>query len=246
MPLVEVIRGDANARGGGEQGLLFVTAIDKFPLIAKSSPGFLVNRVLGALHDGRHAAREKGEAKEKIDEAARAFGMPMGPDRAGRHRRPRRVRPRRQASSSTRPTARKLDQMVPAGKLGKKIGRRLLRLEGRQAREGRAATLRQAELERLGRELVEPLIARGERARDERIVESADLVDAGVIFGTGFAPFRGGPLHFKATEQTAERRRAQARRGGVNRCVEPCNASGTVDDDGRSRSFMTRPFGAWR
>jgi 3-hydroxyacyl-CoA dehydrogenase/enoyl-CoA hydratase/3-hydroxybutyryl-CoA epimerase len=36
--------------------------------------------------------------------------------------------------------------------------------------------------------------------RDERIVESADLVDAGVIFGTGFAPFRGGPLHFAANE----------------------------------------------
>ena len=57
-----------------------------------------------------------------------------------------------------------------------------------------------AELERLGRELVDPLIRECERVRDERIVESADLVDAGVIFGTGFAPFRGGPLHFVANE----------------------------------------------
>ena len=46
----------------------------------------------------------------------------------------------------------------------------------------------------------EPLIVEAERARDERVVETADLVDAGVIFGTGFAPFRGGPLHFKASE----------------------------------------------
>jgi 3-hydroxyacyl-CoA dehydrogenase/enoyl-CoA hydratase/3-hydroxybutyryl-CoA epimerase len=51
--------------------------------------------------------------------------------------------------------------------------------------------------------LVEPMIAECERCRDERVVDSADLVDAGVIFGTGFAPFRGGPLHFKASESGA-------------------------------------------
>jgi 3-hydroxyacyl-CoA dehydrogenase / enoyl-CoA hydratase / 3-hydroxybutyryl-CoA epimerase len=56
-------------------------------------------------------------------------------------------------------------------------------------------------LARLGRELVDPVIGECERCRDEKIVESADLVDAGVIFGTGFAPFRGGPLHFRANEQ---------------------------------------------
>jgi 3-hydroxyacyl-CoA dehydrogenase/enoyl-CoA hydratase/3-hydroxybutyryl-CoA epimerase len=47
------------------------------------------------------------------------------------------------------------------------------------------------------------MIAECERCRDERIVESSDLVDAGVIFGTGFAPFRGGPLNFKASESGA-------------------------------------------
>jgi 3-hydroxyacyl-CoA dehydrogenase/enoyl-CoA hydratase/3-hydroxybutyryl-CoA epimerase len=56
------------------------------------------------------------------------------------------------------------------------------------------------------------LIAECERCRDERVVESADHADAGVIFGTGFAPFRGGPLHFKAAERAgrAEPRRAAA------------------------------------
>jgi 3-hydroxyacyl-CoA dehydrogenase / enoyl-CoA hydratase / 3-hydroxybutyryl-CoA epimerase len=57
-----------------------------------------------------------------------------------------------------------------------------------------------ATLETLGRELVEPLIAECEKVRAEGVVANADLVDAGVIFGTGFAPFRGGPLHFKANE----------------------------------------------
>ena len=55
-------------------------------------------------------------------------------------------------------------------------------------------------MNKLGRELIEPLIAECVRCRDEGVVESADLVDAGVIFGTGFAPFRGGPLHYKAGE----------------------------------------------
>ena len=52
---------------------------------------------------------------------------------------------------------------------------------------------------------MEPLITEAQRALDERVVENADLVDAGVIFGTGFAPFRGGPLHYKAKEDQRKR-----------------------------------------
>ena len=66
------------------------------------------------------------------------------------------------------------------------------------------------ELEKLGRELVEPLIQEAQRAVDEGVVESADLVDAGVIFGTGFAPFRGGPLHFKSNERAGSEALAAA------------------------------------
>ena len=49
---------------------------------------------------------------------------------------------------------------------------------------------------RLGRQLVRPMLLECKKALDEKIVESADHVDAGVIFGTGFAPFSGGPLHY--------------------------------------------------
>ncbi|MBC8013774.1 MAG: hypothetical protein H7X74_06825, partial [Methyloceanibacter sp.] len=58
--------------------------------------------------------------------------------------------------------------------------------------------------------LIEPLLAECERCRDEKVVESADLVDAGVIFGTGFAPFRGGPLHYRRTQEQAAARTAAA------------------------------------
>ncbi len=104
------------------KGCAFVTAIDKFPLIVKSSPGFLVNRVLAPYMMAAMQRVERGEAKEKIDEAARAFGMPMGPieladtvglDVCAHVGKILKMRPRRD---------RKLDQMVAAGKLGKKSG----------------------------------------------------------------------------------------------------------------------------
>src|SRR5690606_20075315 len=79
MPLVEVVRGEQSRESEVEKGAIFVTEIDKFPLIVKSVPGFLVNRVLAPYMMGAMARVDKGEDKEKIDEAARAFGMPMGP-----------------------------------------------------------------------------------------------------------------------------------------------------------------------
>jgi 3-hydroxyacyl-CoA dehydrogenase/enoyl-CoA hydratase/3-hydroxybutyryl-CoA epimerase len=202
MPLVEVIRGAGSREEEVRKGCAFVTAIDKFPLVVKSSPGFLVNRVLGPYMMGALQRVERGEAKEKIDEAARTFGMPMGPvelaDTVGldvcAHVGRILNAPAGEAS--------KLDQMVAAGKLGKKSGEGFyVWKDGKPQKTEPETPYDKYELERLGRELVDPLIRECERCREERIVESADLVDAGVIFGTGFAPFRGGPLHFKANEQ---------------------------------------------
>ena len=201
MPLVEVIKGERSREDEVQKGCAFVTAIDKFPLIAKSSPGFVVNRVLGPYMMAALQRVERGESKEKIDEAARAFGMPMGPvelaDTVGLDvcASVGNILKMAPAGGS------KLDQMVAAGKLGKKSGEGFyVWKDGRPQKAQPEKPWDKAELERLGRELVDPLIRECERVRDERIVESADLVDAGVIFGTGFAPFRGGPLHFVANE----------------------------------------------
>ena len=202
MPLVEVIKGQSSREDEVAKGCIFVTAIDKFPLIVKSSPGFLVNRVLGPYMMQALQRLERGESKEKIDEAARAFGMPMGPielaDTVGLD-----VCAHVGKIMSLGPSGpTKLDQMVAAGKLGKKSGEGFYVWKDGKAEKAEPETpYDRFELERLGRELVDPLIREAEKVRDERIVESADLVDAGVIFGTGFAPFRGGPLHFAATEQ---------------------------------------------
>jgi len=202
MPLVEVIKGAGTREEEVQKGCAFVTAIDKFPLTAKSSPGFVVNRVLGPYMMAALQRVERGESKEKIDEAARAFGMPMGPveladtvglDVCASVGNILKLAP---AGGS------RLDQMVASGKLGKKSGEGFyVWKDGKAQKTKPEKPWDKGELERLGRELVEPLIRETERVRDERIVESPDLVDAGVIFGTGFAPFRGGPLHFAANEQ---------------------------------------------
>ncbi|MGE0856020.1 MAG: 3-hydroxyacyl-CoA dehydrogenase, partial [Hyphomicrobiaceae bacterium] len=82
--------------------------------------------------------------------------------------------------------------------LGKKTGEGFYVWKNGEA-EKKVETYSADELERLGRELVAPLIDEAERALADGVVSSPDLVDAGVIFGTGFAPFRGGPLHYKAS-----------------------------------------------
>ncbi len=75
-----------------KRGAAFVTAIDKFPLITKSVPGFLVNRVLTPYMFGAMLRLEHGEDKERIDEAAKDFGMPMGPIELADTVGPRRLR----------------------------------------------------------------------------------------------------------------------------------------------------------
>jgi 3-hydroxyacyl-CoA dehydrogenase / enoyl-CoA hydratase / 3-hydroxybutyryl-CoA epimerase len=201
MPLVEVIKGAGTREEEVQKGCAFVTAIDKFPLIVKSGPGFLVNRVLGPYMMAALQRVERGESKEKIDEAARTFGMPMGPvelaDTVGLDvcASVGNILKMAPAGGS------KLDQMVAAGKLGKKSGEGFYVWKDGKPQKAKPETpWDKGELDRLGRELVAPLIRECERVRDEGIVASADLVDAGVIFGTGFAPFRGGPLHFVANE----------------------------------------------
>jgi len=210
MPLVEVVRGETSREDEIRKGAAFVTAIDKFPLVVKSVPGFLVNRVLAPYLTGAMQRLQAGEEKEKIDEAARTFGMPMGPielaDTVGLDVCAHVGRVLNFGGGGS-----ELDRMVSQGKLGKKSGEGFYVWKNGRPQKAQK-TYDKTDLERLGRELVEPLIVECERCRDEDIVASADLIDAGVIFGTGFAPFRGGPLHFKATEaaEASEPQRAAA------------------------------------
>jgi 3-hydroxyacyl-CoA dehydrogenase/enoyl-CoA hydratase/3-hydroxybutyryl-CoA epimerase len=86
-------------------------------------------------------------------------------------------------------------ELVNAGQLGKKSGRGFYAWQAGKPIKQPAATVPAG----LGDRLVAPFVAEAKAALAEGIVEDADLVDAGAIFGTGFAPFRGGPLRYSAT-----------------------------------------------
>jgi 3-hydroxyacyl-CoA dehydrogenase/enoyl-CoA hydratase/3-hydroxybutyryl-CoA epimerase len=192
MMLVEVVAGrDSDARELA-RGAAFVRAIDKLPLPVKSAPGFLVNRVLAPYLMSAMRAVDEGIAPEAVDEAAVAFGMPMGPIEladtvgldiclaVGRMLEGDGEAPRRLAA------------LVEAGDLGKKTGRGYYSWVDGHAQKNANVSVPAG----LGARLVDPLVAEAKRALDEGIVTDPDLVDAGAIFGAGFAPFRGGPLHY--------------------------------------------------
>jgi len=213
LPLVEVVRGKTTREEEVGKACAFVTAINKLPLITKSVPGFLVNRVLAPYMMEAVRLYQDGQPREKIDQAALKFGMPMGPmelmdmvglDICNKVGEELDLSPKSDGQSDN-----VLATLVKQGKLGKKTGEGFyLWVDGKPKRD--EAAYDAAELTRLGRELVKPMLDEAERAAADKVVESADHVDAGVIFGTGFAPFRGGPLHYRRSDSGTKTDKAAA------------------------------------
>ena len=194
MMLVEIVVGTQTEASLVPRAAAFVRQIDKLPLPVKSAPGFLVNRVLAPYLMAAMRCVDEGIAPETVDEAALAFGMPMGPielaDTVGLDIC---VAVGKLLGNEEAPP-RKLMELIGAGHLGRKSGRGFYTWVDGKPQKGAAATVPAGLAERL----VAPLVAEARAAQAEGIVADADLVDAGAIFGTGFAPFRGGPLHFAA------------------------------------------------
>ncbi|GAA6211693.1 3-hydroxyacyl-CoA dehydrogenase NAD-binding domain-containing protein [Hyphomicrobiales bacterium 4NK60-0047b] len=195
MPLVEVVQSTKSRKEEVEKGCAFVTKINKFPLIVKSCKGFLVNRVLAPYMMESVRQLDEGVPPEKIDQAALDFGMPMGPieliDVVG-------LDIAKHVSHSLElgdADNSKLGRLVAQGKLGKKTGEGFyVWNEGKP--EKNKEDYEEAELIALADELISPLLTECEKCDEENIAPNRGLIDAGIIFGTGFAPFRGGPLHY--------------------------------------------------
>jgi 3-hydroxyacyl-CoA dehydrogenase/enoyl-CoA hydratase/3-hydroxybutyryl-CoA epimerase len=199
LQLVEVVAGERTRAEVAQKAAAFVRQIDKLPLPVKDSPGFLVNRVLGPYMQNAFRMLDEGMQAETIDAAMEAFGMPMGPIEladtvgldiclaAGKEL----AKPGAQAPKVL------LDK-VAAGHLGKKTGQGIYRYENGKPVKGSPGAWDQ----RLIDALIEPYLNEAKAVLAEGIVADAELIDAGLIFGTGFAPFRGGPLHDLSTRKS--------------------------------------------
>jgi 3-hydroxyacyl-CoA dehydrogenase/enoyl-CoA hydratase/3-hydroxybutyryl-CoA epimerase len=198
MLLVEVVFDDTTEPREVERACAFCNQINRFPLKVVSSPGFLVNRVLAQyMLKAFQIHRERGVTKEAIDRATEKFGMPMGPvelaDTVGLD-----VGLGVMATLGGEEAAEEaavLKQLVDEGKLGKKSGEGFYKWQKGKAVKDRDAA-KGVDLEALGKELIQPYLDECRACLNDGIVEDGDSLDAGMIFGTGFAPFRGGPLFY--------------------------------------------------
>ena len=200
MPLVEIVQTESSSEIAVKRAIAFTQHIGKLPLPVKSSPGFLVNRILMPYLLEAFALYDEGAAPEAIDKAATDFGMPMGPvtlaDTVGLDICLSVAE--NLASTYAIEVPDGLRKLVERKKLGKKTSRGFY-----EYKKGKPVLDKDADMGEqkvMQNRLVYRLLNEAAACIDEGIVDDMDLLDAGIIFGTGFAPFRGGPLHYSVSE----------------------------------------------
>jgi|KBSSwiStaDraftv2_1062776.scaffolds.fasta_scaffold05119_7 3-hydroxyacyl-CoA dehydrogenase/enoyl-CoA hydratase/3-hydroxybutyryl-CoA epimerase len=206
MPLIEIVQSTRTDPSIMQGTIGFARKLDKLPVPCRSAPGFVVNRVLMPyLHEAMFAAQE-GVPLAVIDQAAVDFGMPMGPielaDVVGLDVATHVGEIIAAELGRPAPDLTRLKELVAANKLGRKSGAGFyVWNDGKPLKPAASITTPPADLiDRLILILVNECVA----CLRERVVEEPDLVDAAVIFGTGFAPFRGGPLNYAQTRGVDE------------------------------------------
>jgi 3-hydroxyacyl-CoA dehydrogenase/enoyl-CoA hydratase/3-hydroxybutyryl-CoA epimerase len=214
MPLVEVVRGEHSNEESLQRGAAFCGQINRYPLPVKSSPGFLVNRILAPYMLEALAIHTEGTAIELIDAAAESFGMPMGPielaDTVGLDvcllvTGTLSARANSKGPDSIKDAAGRtlLQQLVTDGHLGRKSGQGFYIWRKDKAVKNNEL-LTGHDLNPICARLIKAYTDECQSALQDGIVTDADLLDAGMVFGTGFAPFRGGPLHYLQTSKGGE------------------------------------------
>ena len=199
MMLVEIVAAPDTRQELVATAAAFTREIDKLPLPVRSAPGFLVNRILAPYLMEAMKCVDEGIAPEAVDEAALVFGMPMGPielaDSVGLDI----CLAVGKMLEGDAPAPRRLSELISGGHLGRKTGRGFYEWKSGKAQKRSPGTAPEGLADRL----VSPLLAEADGALKEAIVADADLVDAGAIFGTGFAPFTGGPLNYLTARNSA-------------------------------------------
>jgi 3-hydroxyacyl-CoA dehydrogenase/enoyl-CoA hydratase/3-hydroxybutyryl-CoA epimerase len=197
MELVEVVAHHEILDVTFSRARAFVRQIDKLPAPVASEPGFLVNRTLMPYMAEAMAMLAEGIGAATVDAAARRFGMPIGPvelaDRVGLDVCLAVAEGlRRKLGLPDQPGMDRLRDKVSRGELGMKTGRGFYVWKGDKPRKGRASEPPTDSADRL----VLPLLNACVACLREGVVAEESILDAALVFGAGFAPFTGGPLHY--------------------------------------------------
>ncbi len=219
MQLVEIVRGPRTSPAALDAALTFVKAIGKLPVLVKDSPGFLVNRILLPYMVESVRLFNEGVDATRLDRIMLDFGMPMGPlrltDEVGldvaqhvavdlQNRLPKPV-----------PINDTLVKMIEKGWLGKKSGTGFYvfpkdKKGAKESPNGQLAFLqtngkgRAQDDATLRDRMVLVMVNEAARCLEEEVVSAPEDVDFGMIFGTGWAPFRGGPLRYADARGVAD------------------------------------------
>ncbi|MGH6976041.1 MAG: 3-hydroxyacyl-CoA dehydrogenase NAD-binding domain-containing protein, partial [Stellaceae bacterium] len=206
MPLVEVVSHDRAAPEALAAACAFVAAIDRVPAAVKSAPGFLVNRTLMPYLLEALLVLDEGVAAETIDRAAEAFGMPMGPielaDYVGLDICLDVAKVLAQGLAEPMPKAPDwLDAKVKKGELGRKAGKGIYDYVNGKPQKRRGQPAPDAAL---ADRMILPLLNACVACLREGVTADEDTVDGALVFGAGFAPFRGGPMRYARRRGIAE------------------------------------------
>jgi len=236
MKLVEVVIGEKTSEETLARSLAFARQIGKLPVEVRDRPSFLVNRVLFPYLLDAAELFEAGMDAKQIDDALVAWGMPMGPlrlideigvditiDIAGTLEK---AYGRRDHAPAV------LHWLRDGGMLGRKTGSGFYKYEGKTQTANEALekwrrsdassrsfkqTSGEGAASTLSNRLVFLMVNEAARCVEEKVVASPEDADYGMILGTGFAPFRGGPLRF-------------AEHFGLNKIVDEMNRLAQSDE----------------
>ncbi len=206
MKLIEVVSGPQTSEEVRERALAFARQVGKLPVLVQDSPGFLVNRVLFPYLLDAAEMFQNGVSAEEIDGAMLEWGMPMGPlrliDEIGVDITVDIAATLEKAFGARDQAPEILQKMYAAKLLGRKTGAGFYKYEGKQQtpseqlQEWRTESGEKFGLENITNRLVYLMVNEAARCLEEKVVATPEDADYGMVLGTGFPVFRGGPLRF--------------------------------------------------
>jgi 3-hydroxyacyl-CoA dehydrogenase/enoyl-CoA hydratase/3-hydroxybutyryl-CoA epimerase len=206
MKLIEVVVGGQTSEEVRERALAFARQIGKLPVLVQDSPGFLVNRVLFPYLLDAAELFQNGVSAEEIDGALLEWGMPMGPlrliDEIGVDITVDIAATLERAFGARDHASEILQKMYSEKMLGRKTGTGFYKYEGKEQtpndslQQWRQESGEKFGLENLTHRLVYLMVNEAARCLEEKVVATPEDADYGMVLGTGFPVYRGGPLRY--------------------------------------------------